>query len=286
VFGALVLCRPTFWPMAILAFMAWLAAGISAYRTKSIEFLSAGRSAGQLPWRIIAGTLLVVGPWIARNQMVMRSPIVMTTHGGYTLLLANNPVFYSDVVDQGWGTVWEKESFEFWRDELQSSMTQELGPTASELDRDRWQSERARRIIRAEPWRFAKATWFRIRSLWSTVPLGEAAANQSSRLIQLVGWYYTFILISFGMGLLRVLGRRGMFRRAAIPAPTAGIAMQRTSEEVGARWWSLMAIVVTVQLVHLVYWTNARMRAPIVPVVSLFAAAAFEALSKKSARSS
>ena len=40
-------------------------------------------------------------------------------------------------------------------------------------------------------------------------------------------------------------------------------------------WWLLYALVFTVQAVHLVYWTNARMRAPLTPVIALFAAACF-----------
>ncbi len=37
-------------------------------------------------------------------------------------------------------------------------------------------------------------------------------------------------------------------------------------------WLPLYALIATVQLAHLFYWTNARMRAPLTPALSLFAA--------------
>ena len=69
-------------------------------------------------------------------------------------------------------------------------------------------------------------------------------------LIEAVGWYYSCTLLAFAVGMV-VVARR----------PDRG------------RWWMLYALVLTVQAVHLVYWTNARMRAPLTPVIALFAAA-------------
>jgi len=180
----------------------------------------------------------------------------MTTHGGYTLLLANNPVFYTDVVDRGWGSEWTKSSFDRWQEELQADLKQ-LGEHATELDRDRWQSLQARQFISEHPSRFLKAVLYRIRSLWTIIPQGDAAAAIGPRLVQLVGWYYAAELLAFAAGIV-VVGFRMV--RAAGARPT---------------WWLLLlALVVTVQAVHLAYWTNARMRAPILPVISLLAVAA------------
>jgi hypothetical protein len=167
-FGCLVLCRPTFWPLAGLAFVGW---GIGA-TLKSCR-RSCDRSiprSSLIPWRLVAGTLIVVAPWVIRNQLTMGSPILMTTHGGYTLLLANNPVFYSEVVDRGWGADWGPRSFEEWQHDLQSRLDEAVGPDASEIARDRWQSEQARQFIAANPERFLRAVGYRFRSLWSTVP--------------------------------------------------------------------------------------------------------------------
>ena len=46
------------------------------------------------PAAFALGVLLVLSPWAIRNQLQFGRPIVTTTHGGYTLLLANNPEFY------------------------------------------------------------------------------------------------------------------------------------------------------------------------------------------------
>ena len=243
-FGLLVLCRPTFWPLAGLALVVWVASRLR--RPSQTRF----------PWMTVAGTALVIAPWLIRNALVMGSPILTTTHGGYTVLLANNPVFYADVVDRPWGTEWERDSFDRWHDDLQANMASELGVGASEQDRDRWQSRRAWRFIVREPGRFATAVMYRIRSLWSVRPQGDAAARVGSFRLRMVGWFYGLELIATAVGaviiVLRLLGTRS---------------------EVSPGWWFPVALIVTVQAVHLVYWTNARMRAPILPAMALLALA-------------
>ncbi len=259
-FGALVLCRPTFWPLAGVVLIAVLVAEvrrIRGWQARSRSLTTSATPGFTFPWRILVGTLLIVGPWVIRNQLVFGSPILMTTHGGYTLLLANNPVFYDEVVDRGWGSEWTKPSFDQWQRDLQTTLISQLGPDTTELDRDRWQSLQARRFIAEEPGRFLKATWYRVRSLWSTTPQSDTAASRNAWLVQLVGWYYTAVLLAFVAGMLVVAVR--VCRCGGLPRPCA--------------WWPLFALVLTVQTVHLVYWTNARMRAPIVPVISLFAVA-------------
>lgn len=248
VFGGLVLCRPTFWPLAGLALFCW-GLQLMLARWRAVEG-SSPRLPLTLPWGALLGTVIVVAPWVIRNQWAMGSPIVMTTHGGYTLLLANNPVFYSEVVERGWGSQWTNESFEHWQQGLQANLAKDLGPDASEIARDRWQSRHARDFIAAEPLRFAHAVGFRIRSLWSPTPQSDAAA--SPFLVRVVGVYYMVVELLFVVGM--VMAGRACWR-----------------EQAWSRWWSLFALIATVQVVHLIYWTNARMRAPIVPVISLLA---------------
>ena len=38
-------------------------------------------------------------PWAWRNARIFGEPVWSTTHGGYTLALANNPVYYAEVLD-------------------------------------------------------------------------------------------------------------------------------------------------------------------------------------------
>ena len=42
--------------------------------------------------------LVVLSPWMIRNFVVFGEPVWTTTHGGYTLALANNPVYYREVL--------------------------------------------------------------------------------------------------------------------------------------------------------------------------------------------
>ncbi len=254
-FGLLVLCRPTFWPL-----VGVMVAGCGARwvwdrvrQRRDRQQASSGMvSLNSLPWRVLAGTLLVVAPWVIRNQLVIGSPLVTTTHGGYTLLLANNAVFYDEVVDQPWGTVWSGASLARWQTELDSRLERDLGRSASELERDRRQSEWGREFITAEPRRFVRAVWHRLRSLWSPVPLGETDAGAARVAVAVVGWFYGLELLAFVVGMVVVARCRVEW----------------------SRWWILFALVITVQGVHLVYWTNARMRTPLTPIIALFAVAA------------
>lgn len=121
-FGLLVLCRPTFWLTAPFLGLTWLMTRqTSAPWPKLTETLSNGM-------RIVCGTALVVAPWLIRNWFVFGVPILTTTHGGYTLLLANNPVFNREVVQQPWGTVWEEASLLAWQSNLESQVERDLGP--------------------------------------------------------------------------------------------------------------------------------------------------------------
>ena len=283
-FGLLVLCRPTFWPL-VGVMGAVLVAGWVMRRAERAVSLPPTRSVSEgiarprprsrfglvwegqpflfgwlrampssikwLPWRVIAGALLVVAPWVVRNQLVIGSPLLTTTHGGYTLLLANNSVFADEVVDQPWGTVWSGESLARWQAGLDVRLGRELGPNASELERDRRLSQWGREFIAAEPRRFARAVWHRVRSLWSVVPHGDTESGPSRLVIVAVGGFYSILLLAFVVGMF-VVARRSEW----------------------SRWWLLYALVITVQGVHLVYWTNARMRAPLTPVIALFAVAA------------
>ena len=98
-FGLCALCRPTVW-----AFGGLLAAGWAFDRLR-------GRAGWLHDWKNVAaagsGVLLVVGPWVGRNAAAFGRPVLMTTHGGYTLHLANNATFYDVVVRGEPRAVWE-----------------------------------------------------------------------------------------------------------------------------------------------------------------------------------
>ena len=198
----------------------------------------------------------------------------MTTHGGYTLLLGNNSSFYTNVVDRGWGSEWTAESFDAWQRELQANLDRELGRDASEIARDQWQSRVARQFIAANPQRFLSAVWQRVRSLWSTMPQREAASGMNPLILAAVGWYYSLVLTAFVVG-LTVAGWQGLWLNipltSSVDEASKLRSQTRSDQSCRAVAWTLISLVLTVQAVHLVYWTNARMRAPIAPVIGLLA---------------
>ncbi len=245
IFGLLVLCRPTFWLIAALYLLAWF----TTLRRHDVED-QPSRSPTFLPGWVwsLTGTLCVVAPWLIRNWIVFGVPILTTTHGGYTLLLGNNPVFYQEVVEQQWGTVWQHDSLLNWQTELESKIEKDLGPHASEVQRDRWYSNQAKRYMLATPRQFAAAIVHRVRSLWNIIPQGDATDHAGGWAMSAVGWFYSLILTA---GLIGIV--------------TISCSSDRH------KWLPLFVLIASVQLAHLFYWTNTRMRAPLTPAIALFA---------------
>lgn len=246
-FGLLVLSRPTFWPITGFCLLYWL---FTWWKTHKSDKSASSNNLWGGVWSL-CGTMILVAPWVIRNWIIFGIPILTTTHGGYTLLLGNNPVFYEQVVRQPWGTTWPDASQHEWEANLQSQMNSEIGPQASETERDAWQSRAAKEYMKAEPWHCVESAIHRIRSLWSTVPQGDAASGINGWIITAVGWFYTVVLVAGFIGMLVVLFRTDRLR-----------------------WFAFYSLIISVQAVHLFYWTNARMRAPLIPAISLFAVAA------------
>lgn len=239
--GLAALCRPSIWPFIGVFSAAVIIGGASSlaargsWKRRSFELM--------MLWLCLAAT---VSPWVLRNQLVLGKPILTTTHGGYTLLLANNTVFYDEVARQPWGTVWSGESLQRWQTAMLASMDAELGSTAGEFDKDRWQGAAARRHIQEDPAGFVAGMWYRCRSFWSLSPRGPAAELTWSIRRPVSIWYATL----FGLALV---GAIRLYRRQ-----TPGL-------------WVLLLIMVCLQGVHLVYWTDTRMRMPIHPLLAILA---------------
>jgi hypothetical protein len=244
VFGACALCRPTIWPVAGLA-TVW-----SLWRSCR----SGVRVSGLLWTGMIAAlaAAAVVAPWILRNLKILRSPVLTTTHGGYTLLLGNNEAFFRQVAAR---PLWEE-----WRDskpdrfqgpwfrKLVAEMDGEIGPAAGELAQDRWMYRRAWRDIAAEPRLFLRACLLRFAEFWNVVPLSPSRSAVSTVFVWGLGAGYSIELALF------VVGLGALFRRW------------------DDRWTFPLLLVLNFTLVHLLYWSNMRMRAPLVPLIALVAA--------------
>jgi hypothetical protein len=253
--GLAALCRPTFLPWlglvgaAMLAVKCGMGNAECRVRTSGCDWLTAafGRLANVIALSAVAAA--VMSPWVIRNYRVFDKPIATTTHGGYTLYLANNPEFYAwlrGTDDMPWAP-----SVNFPGEVFSPSFANT--PAQIELWTDDWLKNRAQATMRADPAGVWRAGVYRIRQLWSPLP-NRLTADESTgrRLLRYAtcAWYCgVFALAAAGVWRLR-------WRLLAPPWI----------------WGVLLCLAFTA--VHTFYWTNLRMRAPLMPLVALVAAAA------------
>ena len=190
-----VLCRPVLllWAFAVGAVLLWQAfRGIDNSR----RLTAAGRIAKSLrsPAAFALGAIVVLSPWAIRNQLQFGRPIVTTTHGGYTLLLANNPEFYGWLRSGSWGSVWEADQF---------NADWERRCPADELQADRQAYDEAWRTIRGEPGTFFYACLVRIGRFWSPLPHqlspDETPLRRLSRYAVALWYVVEFLLVAIAV---------------------------------------------------------------------------------------
>jgi hypothetical protein len=247
-FGLICLCRPGFLAAVGLA-GGWLLSSTAwQWRTVAVRPELRSRSLAAA-WSLV-GLALVLSPWVVRNAIVIGKATPATTHGGYTVLLANNPVFYREVIAQPWGSVWQGDSLNRWQAELETDTAAAgIGP-ADEVSRDRWMYRRAWSHIRAEPAMFGRACLWRALRFWDLAPW-KLPAGYSKFLLWGTAIYYALMACGMILGLLRL------------------------SALEWRRWSMLLLLPLTLWLTHWVYWTDMRMRAPIIPILALLAARGF-----------
>ncbi len=236
--GLAILCRPTFLPWACAAGLLFLVAKPAAMAKARLSLAFVGAMA------------VVVSPWAVRNQIHFGRPIVTTTHGGYTLLLANNPFFYEHLRRAPWGTVWRSDAMD-----RQWSAEMPRGSPREEIHADRLAYAKAIQAIRNEPEMFCYACLVRIGRLFSPLPHQTVAEESMARRLSryAVGIWYTTVLA------LAVIG--------------ASVAARRWRDPSSLGWVSCLLLVVCFTAVHTLYWTDMRMRAPLMPAIAAFAAA-------------
>jgi hypothetical protein len=184
-----------------------------------------------------------------------------TTHGGYTLLLGNNPLFYDYLRTGGFGTIWDAEPFlvayshrydadpttaAFWKKRWDAGGT--ITVNVSEYEDDRLAYDAAKATILRQSSTFVWSCVVRVARLWS--PLPHRTPERRSTIIFAIGFYYVVFYLTVGIGLWRLGG-----------------------EVKTAKWWPVWSLVLTLTLVHALYWSNIRMRAPVIPALAIIAAA-------------
>jgi 4-amino-4-deoxy-L-arabinose transferase-like glycosyltransferase len=183
----------------------------------------------------------VLTPWAIRNCLVFGEPIWTTTHGGYTLALGNNETYYREVLDGRPGTVWSGAAQFAWFDEVNRATAGLTEPEA-----DRFLAASVRELALAEPRRFIRACVERVRHFWSLAP-APAVYPPAIRLA--TACWNLPLLCAFVLGL--VSGKVWRWPRVAAVAAIFGLS-----------------------LIHTFYWTDLRMRSPVVPALALVAASA------------
>ena len=243
--GVAGLCRPTFFVFAAMGLLVLLF-------SKPVPWKE------QLRTNLLVGCCLLVtiAPWVIRNQISLGKPVFATTHGGYTLLLGNNPLFYEHL-DQPLGTygaqhfnrgvrrfnISENPSYDFWGPR---AMVQPKVISRNEIERDRFAYEVAKYHISQQPKLFARSVVRRVGKLWSPLP-------NTGRVLQRLavgGWYLILFIVVFGF------------------------SVRQSNQWLTTPMKLGLVMILAFTLVHAVYWSDMRMRAPLMPTLYLAAALA------------
>lgn len=256
--GLACLCRPT-----ALAWLAlWLfgsTIGGILFRERNFEW----RWRTALNWAILVVAFgAILGDWGIRNQNMLGHPVVTTTHGGYTLYLANNPVLYEHLRSSG-SREWNEEAFHArWRSERMDV------EGAGEIASDQLANRLAMDTIRSEPWVFLRGCVVRLGWFWAMWP-SERQAGPTIRwgIFLWYGAVYGLAMAGAVFGL--VAWHHGTQDRWDVRNEQTRLNRLRSAWFV---WAPGIALVISLMMVHSVYWSNMRMRGPAVPVISLLAA--------------
>ena len=283
ILGLAALCRPTFLPWLGIAGALLLVRGsIASPNDDSIDSrhpVRGWRSNIRLAAVYFAVAAVVISPWAIRNLAVLGKPKVTTTHGGYTVLLGNNAGFYRYLRDGAAGTTWDaKELADRWALRAFSTSPQDKiwdlsqeatavvdrdAITRTEFEDDAFAYSLARRYIADEPGMFAYACCVRVARLWQLVPYPRSADESPARklLRVLTGFWYTVLFLLAVWG---VLHRRWELWRSPL------------------RWGLVLCFTFTA--VHALYWSNMRMRAPLMPLICLLASLGTAAIADRLCR--
>ena len=234
-----VLCRPTFlvWIVPVIVLMPFAA---NRWRVRAGVFAASALAAA-----------IVLSPWTIRNAVHFGKATPATNHGGFTLLLANNPSFYEYLRSGQFGEVWDADQFnEDW-----IARSHELAP-GDEVAADHLAYADALAVIRSQPSTFAYACLVRVSRIWGLVP--HRTSPNEGVLRRTARWAIgAFYMAEF---LLAVVG-------------LVALARSRVPRDLLLRGWLWgLLLAASFTAIHTFYWTNIRMRAPLIPVVCVAAA--------------
>jgi len=259
------LCRPTF--------LVALACVVPLVIRQSPTWSSRAR-------QVVAGlvaTAAVLVPWVLRNQAQLGRPIVSTTHGGYTLWLGNNSSYYAYLRRRRGSEVWRAADFD-----TEVLIARIASGGGSEVENDRREYSEAWREIREQPRMFLYASLLRLCRFWGLVPHqlseDEGRARRWGRYAT-GAWYGLEFAIAM-LGLWSIVRQAGEASpRPPVSTSHAPAVSASHSPPVSAshlpppRLLPGLVLAASFTVVHMVFWTDLRMRAPVAPFVALLAGA-------------
>lgn len=292
-FGLSTLCRPAFYAFAGLVFINLFFVELAdlIYKARENKTGNVSRFCGGF-FRLVcflSMCALVVSPWAVRNDRVFGKPILTTTHGGYTLYLANNPELYAHYQTSSPFSLWDPEPFHTRRQKdydvalADNNITK--GSADEELFQDDWTRGQAIETIRSNRPTFFYSCAIRFCELWRFLPhdvsqFEETSRSRSEKTIAGVplgdfrnyGRYFVavFYIVEFILAIVGIL---------ALSLKKTGNFKNNSSGSVfeSPLIWGFL-LILSVQAPHLLYWTNMRMRAPLevfIPILALLSVTIF-----------
>ncbi len=271
-FGLSGLCRPVaLITCAVLTLVQVFLLCWQSFGSRKSEAASSTALTGRvviLP-ALVAGLILL--PWIIRNATHFNAFVPATTHGGYTLLLGNNDVFYDEVVLPAGNPVWDGKSLDRWQQQLQRELTEDGAAQGNEVAVDEWMYDRAVRTVKARPGVFVQACVLRWRRFWALTPAMDSYDAASVWLSVPVAVWYTVLWAGLpGSILFCVVNSRFVrcFRRTVVTDKSCpSSVLFRSVADIQLLWVSVLSFLV----LHSFYWTNARMRGPVMGILCVLA---------------
>ncbi|MEZ6135941.1 MAG: hypothetical protein R3C53_13645 [Pirellulaceae bacterium] len=286
--GMAVLARPTAapWAAGCTATLWWL--GSRSWKQRLCNCAMAA-----------VGVSICVLPWTLRNQAQLGKSIWATSHGGYTLMLANNPSLYRHFAQNGPSRDWDADYFHaawaardrhsasdmldaaYWLappaaplppalqaaaadqpkilqpgeppveqidvsalDHTNINVTSSVSPIAQELSDDHLAYAVAKATIARQPETFVLSIAYRIGWFWAWWPNDVSISST----IAIGGWYFLWFVAGIG-----------------------GLWFHRKRRALLVGFLPALILILTLTVIHSVYWSNMRMRAPLMPIVYLLA---------------
>ena len=274
--GGAALCRPTFviWGGLVLLSILILAVcgerlfvrRIFRWLSEEVDETEPNERSQRMQKRFLhaicfaASIGVVLLPWMLRNQMKFGKPIFATTHGGYTIYLGNNDRFY-DYLKTDQKELWDGEGE--LRDvvlEIRSKSEASDG-SIDELQKDRMYYQRSIDTIQRRPFMFLYSVCIRVVRFWSVIPSKSNTDESKLRWIIRIGsavWYSVLFLCAIAGLCAMVFFRKANSKRSAYQANRA-------------MFFAAVLMIIAFQGLHLVYWSNMRMRAPLTAIIAVLA---------------